>query len=252
MDEKEDVEKHISAKKEKLKEVSDQYDKLRTLLSQKGYSRTRRQNTSTTLSTITDSQSSVRYRRRQETKDVLEYIHGGKGAIFGAWDFATANASKDTMDTLLAKYKRGKYLESVLSKAMKDSSESEGALTQAIALKYHNFLSRRKFNMLCKTQPSLFDTDREVWVPSNMKCLGIDVQLRRSISNHNVEKFVKQLDIGSVSQIPNVSGVTRTITGLVFMIIELHLRLPYLCRQLVWFNGNNHFIFQFSDDGAHW
>ena len=35
------------------------------------------------------------------------------------------------------------------------------------------------------------------------------------------------------------------------MEIDLDLRLPYLCRRLVWFNGNtNHFVFQFSDDGA--
>ena len=62
---------------------------------------------------------------------------------------------------------------------------------------------------------------------------------------------MKSLDIGFIIEVPNVPGVTRTVTGLVFMIIDLHLRLPYLFRQLVWFNGNtNHFIFQFSDDGA--
>ena len=34
-------------------------------------------------------------------------------------------------------------------------------------------------------------------------------------------------------------------------IIDLHLRLPHLCRQLVWSNVNiNHIIFRFSDDGA--
>ena len=46
-----------------------------------------------------------------------------------------------------------------------------------------------------------------------------------------------------------IPGVTRKVTGLVFMIIDLHLRLPHLCRRLVWFNDNtNHFVFQFSDD----
>ena len=35
------------------------------------------------------------------------------------------------------------------------------------------------------------------------------------------------------------------------MTMELHLRLPHLCWHLVWFHGNaNHFVFQFSDDGA--
>jgi len=35
------------------------------------------------------------------------------------------------------------------------------------------------------------------------------------------------------------------------MILDLHIRLPYLTNNLVWFNENeNHFVFQFSDDGA--
>ena len=34
-------------------------------------------------------------------------------------------------------------------------------------------------------------------------------------------------------------------------LLALHLRVPHLSRKLVWFNENeNHFIFQFSDDGA--
>ncbi|CAB3989988.1 Hypothetical predicted protein [Paramuricea clavata] len=85
-----------------------------------------------------------------------------------------------------------------------------------------------------------------------LSVLGFDVQLSLSnVSYGSIEKFVKTLDIGCVCQIPDVSGVTRTITGLVFMIMDLNLKLPHLCRQLVWFKGNtNHFIFQFSDDGA--
>jgi hypothetical protein len=35
------------------------------------------------------------------------------------------------------------------------------------------------------------------------------------------------------------------------MILDLNLRVPRLNKQLIWFNGNtNHFILQFSDDGA--
>ena len=50
---------------------------------------------------------------------------------------------------------------------------------------------------------------------------------------------------------PNAPGVSRKITGLVFMITDLYLRLPYLSCKLIWFNDNiNHFIMQFSDDGA--
>lgn len=59
------------------------------------------------------------------------------------------------------------------------------------------------------------------------------------------------LDIGHVSEIPNYSGVSRTVTGLVFMILDLHLRLSYLKNHLIWFNDDTyHFIIQFSDDGA--
>lgn len=35
------------------------------------------------------------------------------------------------------------------------------------------------------------------------------------------------------------------------MILDLHLRLPHLAKKLVWLNDlENHFVFQFSDDGA--
>ena len=34
------------------------------------------------------------------------------------------------------------------------------------------------------------------------------------ISDESVENFVKYLDVGHVNQIPNVPGVTRTVTGL--------------------------------------
>ena len=85
-----------------------------------------------------------------------------------------------------------------------------------------------------------------------MKCAGVDMRVPLNhISNENIDKFVKSLDIGNVNQIPGVPGVTRTLTGLVFMILDLHLKLPYLEHKLVWFNDNpNHFVFQFSDDGA--
>ena len=54
-----------------------------------------------------------------------------------------------------------------------------------------------------------------------------------------------------VSQIPNAPGVSRTVTGLVFMILDLHLRVLHLTKKLVWFSDlENHFVFQFSDDGA--
>ena len=39
---------------------------------------------------------------------------------------------------------------------------------------------------------------------------------------------MKSLDIGYVCQITGCPGVSHTVTGLVFMILNLHLRLPHL------------------------
>ena len=51
------------------------------------------------------------------------------------------------------------------------------------------------------------------------------------------------LDFGYVCQIPGCPGVSRTVTGLVFMILDLHLRLPHLKRKLMWFNDNSFILF---------
>ena len=85
-----------------------------------------------------------------------------------------------------------------------------------------------------------------------MKCLGVDLRLPKlSVSDESVDRFVKSLDIGHITQLPGVSSVSRTVTGLVFMIIDLHLRVPHLSQKLLWFSENEkHFIFQFSDHGA--
>ena len=106
--------------------------------------------------------------------------------------------------------------------------------------------------MLYVKQNSVFSADKEVWLPRNMKCLGVDLRLPKlSVSDESVDRFVKSLDIGHITQLPGVSSVSRTVTGLVFMIIDLHLRVPHLSQKLVWFSENEkHFIFQFSDHGA--
>ena len=68
-------------------------------------------------------------------------------------------------------------------------------------------------------------------------------------ANCAVGAFVKALDIGDITELPNVAGVSRTVTGLALMILDLHLRVPLLCRMLVWYNDlENNFIMQFSDD----
>ena len=104
---------------------------------------------------------------------------------------------------------------------------------------------------VCKTQNSLFDPDKELWVPRNFKCLVVNVRLPSLVSQDKVENFIKALDIGFVSLIPHCSDVSRTVTGLIFMIMDLHLRVPHLRKKRVWHNNNEfNFVFQFSDDGA--
>ena len=251
--EKETLDKEISEAEETLRELKEAYEKVKKLLGQEEYSRRRRSAASTSYEMINDYKSSTRYRRREETKNILEFIHGGfEASLYGAWDFLAANASNETMTKLMSSYKRGRFLQGIFERAINDFQKSEEVLKQSVALKYQSYLSRRKYNLVCKTQSSFFNAEKEVWLPRNIKCLGVDLRLPKlSFSDDNVDKFVKSLDIGHVTQIPGVSGVSRTVTGLVFMIIDLHLRVPHLSRKLVWFNENeNHFIFQFSDDGA--
>lgn len=177
---------------------------------------------------------------------------GTEASLYGAWDYLASHASEEVMTKLMGSYKRGKFIQRIFGTALSEYQKSEEAIRQSIALKYQSFLSRRKYNIVCKTQSSFFFADKEVWLPRNISCLGIDLRLPKLIaSDESIDRFVKSLDIGHVTQIPGVSGVSRTVTGLVFMIIDLHLRVPHLTRKLVWFNENeNHFICQFSDDGA--
>ena len=45
--------------------------------------------------------------------------------------------------------------------------------------------------------------------------------------------------------------MTRTVTALTIMILDQHLRVPFLQEKLVWFNDiENNFVIEFSDDGA--
>ena len=68
---------------------------------------------------------------------------------------------------------------------------------------------------------------------------------------NKLDTFAKSIDIGHVNMVPGGIGVCRTLVSLVIMITDLHLRLPYLAKRLIWFNERtNHFIFQFGDDGA--
>ena len=84
----------------------------------------------------------MRFRCKRESQNVFEYIHGDKeGALYGAWDFLQSNAKKEMMDSLIASYKKGKYLKDVVSQALKEHSNSDKSLKQAVIFKYKNFLS---------------------------------------------------------------------------------------------------------------
>ena len=160
----------VQQQEEKVNQLNEQYNKFKSLLDQKGFSVSRRQNTSTTYEMVTNVNSSTRYRRRQETKNVLEFIHGGKeGSLYGAWDYVSSSADNQTMDKLISGLKRGKYLQCLFDKTMKQYQNSEEALKQAVLMKYQNFLSRRKYALVCKTQSSVFDPNSDLWVPRNMK-----------------------------------------------------------------------------------
>ena len=96
---------------------------------------------------------------------------------------------------------------------MKHYQNSEEALKQAVLMKYQNFLSRRKYALVCKTQSSVFDPNSELWVPRNMKCLGLDLRVPCiTISDKWVENFVRSLDIGHINQIPKTPGVSRRVS----------------------------------------
>lgn len=95
------------------------------------------------------------------------------------------------MDKLIASYKKGKYLQGVFGKAVKDFNNSEEALKQAVAIKYQSYLSSRKFKLVFKTQSSVYDAEQEVWLPRNLKCINTHISLAKIVSDLNVDHFVK-------------------------------------------------------------
>ena len=67
-----------------------------SLLGQTQQARGKRMKNPTTHGSICDAKNSTRYRRRQETKNILVYIHGDEErAIFGAWDVIAVQASDE-------------------------------------------------------------------------------------------------------------------------------------------------------------
>ena len=84
-----------------------------------------------------------------------------------------------------------------------------------------------------------------------MKCMQVDISLPKIVSDLKVDRLVKSLDIRHVSQIPDCSGVSRTMACLLYMILNLYLSSEKMTKQLTCYNENiYHFIFQFSNDGV--
>lgn len=86
---------------------------------------------------INDVSSSTRYRRKTETKNMLEYIHGGvEGAIYGAWDFLTHAITAERLEQLLLQNNKGKFIAKLPGKFMNNLEKSDAAMKKALATKY--------------------------------------------------------------------------------------------------------------------
>ena len=235
-----------------LSEIKDQFKKLNTLLTQKGYARKRREKTATTYNDLFYYSSSKRYRRRNEMKNVAEYIHGSaEGAIIGAWDFIINSGSDELIEKLIASHKRGKFLEKLQGKFSNVLDKSVN-MKKAIATKYMTYLSRRKYELLCKIQKTAFESTEDNCIQNSVSYGPVNINLKNTnISHSSLDKFVKSLDIGQVHQIPGYAGVTRTVTALITMIVDVNLKISKMKENLIWFKNNiNHFVVEFSDDGA--
>ena len=232
-----------------LDEINTQYQKLKVLLQQKGYARKRRENIPTDEKMIGSRCSSTRFRRREETKNVLEYIHGGENAsVYGCWDYLCSIASVEKIEQLVMSFKRGRFIETVINNVTSASEKSDAAMKKAVTTKYLSHLSRRKYNMICRIQKHSFEGEGSSVVSYGERNINLKTV---SVSHSLVDKFVKSLDIGDVTLIPGYSGVSRTITGLITMITNLHNSVDNLKTKLRWFKGNkNHYVVEFSDDGA--
>lgn len=54
--------------------------------------------------------------------------------------------------------------------------------------------------------------------------MDTNIALPKIVLDLKVDYFVRSFDIGHVSQISNYPGVSRTVTSLVSIILDLHLR----------------------------
>ena len=112
------------------------------MLNQKQFSRTKRELNLTTFENINDSANRTHYNRRIETKNILEYIHGGLfGALFGAWDFILGYCDETLIEKFLISYRRGKFIEKLYGKFTDKHFHREDSMNRALAMKYQTFMS---------------------------------------------------------------------------------------------------------------
>ena len=218
----------------KLETLNNTFEKVKLLIERKNYGKTKREKTPTTWESINDSSNSTTYSRQNETRNVLEYIHGGiNGAIFGAWDSVCRYASNEIIEKFMLSHKHGKFVEELYGKFSSTFNKTKQTMEQAVAKKSAVFLSRRKFNFLCKVQSSTFNIDDNKWCDKTISYGDQKINLHeKSISDYAVSQFVQSLQIGDIHDIPGFCGVTRTVTALVTMIIDLHLTVPNLYEKL--------------------
>ena len=144
------------------------------LLDQKQHAKTCRIYTVTTFEMVSSPHSSARYKQRKETKNIVEFVYCGEGgSIFRTWDCLATGNQKIKMEKFIGTYKRSSFIQGVFGRAMKEYGNSE----EAVAMKYQAFLSRRKFNLICKNQSC---------VTQNTKCAGANISLPCIVSDERL------------------------------------------------------------------
>ena len=176
--------------------------------------------------TSNEKARTTRYSRYIETKDILEYIHGGgNGAIFGVWEYMSKNASKEQLENLMLDYKKGKFMDKLYGH-FNESLRGE-TMKEDVASKF-------QFNFLYKAKSQTYDPETEKW---NRKSISYGDKKKNlhnlSISDGKVTNFVNSLDNGVLHIIPGYCGLFRTVAALTSRIIDLHLKCAHLRRKLV-------------------
>ena len=195
--ENEKLENDLSGQALNLKKVEKKFEKLKILLIKQDYGRTRRESLPTSWEMIS-SPKTTRYNRLEETKNVLEYIHGGtEGALFGALDFIKRYASSELISKFVVDLKKGKFIEKLYGAFSTSFTNSDEGKNQAIAKKYFCYLSRSKYDFMNKIDNSIYDVANQQWNKKSIAFNESNIRLQEAnISNYKLDKFVNELDIG--------------------------------------------------------